>query len=98
MMSALLVSDPTTLNTDLKDFHSALFNLTFDPGQTYSEFRAGDKVAEYGLAALVVGGAAAVAMKAGAGFFKVIGIAILAFVGIVVSFIRRLFSRNKKTA
>jgi uncharacterized membrane-anchored protein len=97
VLKALLVSDPTTLDHDLKDFHSALLNLTFDPGQQYSEFRPGDKVAEYGLAALVVGGAAAVAMKAGAGFFKVIVVAVLAFIGVVGSFIKRLFSRNKKT-
>jgi uncharacterized membrane-anchored protein len=77
---------------------SSLSNLTFDSGQQYSEFRPGDKVAEYGLAALVVGGAAAVAVKSGAGFFKVIGVGVLALVGAAWGFFKRIFSGSKKSA
>ena len=97
VLKALLVSDPTSLDHDLKDFRSALSNLTFDPGQKYSEFRQGDKVAEYGLGALVVGGAAAVAVKFGAGFFKAIGLAVLAFLGAIGAFLKRIFSRTNKS-
>jgi len=42
----------------LGDFH-------YLPGETYAEFRSGDKIAKYGLTALVVGGAGVVAAKAG---------------------------------
>jgi uncharacterized membrane-anchored protein len=40
-------------------------------GQTYGEYQPGDHVAAYGLAALITGGAAAVAAKKG--LFSVIG-------------------------
>ena len=70
-MSAVLVSDPASLDKDIKSFKAALAGFDFDQGQKYSEFRSGDKVAEYGLAALIVGGAAAVAVKSGA--FKALG-------------------------
>ena len=98
VLRALLVSDPTTLDQDVKTFHSALSNLTFDSGQKYSEFRPGDKVAEYGLAALVVGGAAAVAVKSGAGLIKIIAVGTLALVGAAWSFLKRIFSRTNRSA
>lgn len=71
VMSAVLVSDPTSLDQDIRSFKAALAGFNFNAGQKYSEFRTGDKVAEYGLAALIVGGAAAVAVKSGA--FKALG-------------------------
>lgn len=99
VLHALLVSDPSTLTEDVKEFHSVITNLTFDGGQQYSEFRPGDKVAEYGLAALVVGGAAAVAVKSGAGFFKAIAVGALALIGAAWGALRRVFSsRSKKSA
>src|SRR5438046_7897948 len=39
-------------------FKSALGGYGFVSGENYAEFKAGDKIAEYGLAALVLGGAA----------------------------------------
>jgi len=71
VMSAVLVSSPQTLNDDIKAFNSALAGYRFNAGEQYAEFKSGDKVAEYGLAALVVGGAAAAAAKAG--LFKSLG-------------------------
>jgi uncharacterized membrane-anchored protein len=71
VMSAILVSSPQTLNEDMKAFKGALAGYDFVPGEKYAEFKSGDKVAEYGLAALVVGGAAAAAAKAG--LFKSLG-------------------------
>jgi uncharacterized membrane-anchored protein len=96
VLNAILVSSPESLDQDVREFHGALSNVTFDPGQQYSEFRPGDKVAEYGLAALVVGGAAAVAVKSGAGFFKIIGVGILAAIGAVWSFLKRMLSGGRK--
>jgi uncharacterized membrane-anchored protein len=71
VMSATLVSDPAALDQDVRAFKAALAGFDFNQGQKYSEFRSGDKVAEYGLAALIVGGAAAAAVKSGA--FKAVG-------------------------
>jgi len=65
VMSAILVSDPETLAADTQQFKLALTQFAYVPGETYAEFKPGDKVAAYGLAALIVGGAAAVATKKG---------------------------------
>jgi uncharacterized membrane-anchored protein len=71
VMHAILVSDPESLDREIAEFKTVLTGYDFSSGQRYAEFRAGDKVAEYGLAALVLGGAAAVATKTG--FFKAFG-------------------------
>jgi uncharacterized membrane-anchored protein len=71
VMSAILVSSPQTLNEDMKAFNGALAGYEFVAGEKYAEFKSGDKIAEYGLAALVVGGAAAAAAKGG--LFKWLG-------------------------
>jgi len=65
VMSATLVADTETLEKDTREFKSALTSFDFVNGEKYSEFKAGDHVAEFGLAALVLGGAAAVATKKG---------------------------------
>lgn len=71
VMHAILVSSPDRLEQDVAAFRTTLAGYTFVSGERYAEFRVGDRVAEYGLAALVLGGAAAVATKSG--FFKAFG-------------------------
>lgn len=96
VMEAILVSDPDSLDADLREFRAALVNFDFNPGQRYAEFRRGDKMAEYGLAALIVGGAAAAAAKSGAakGMFKMIVIGAVAFGGAIMAFFRKLSRRG----
>jgi uncharacterized membrane-anchored protein len=65
VMSAVLVSAPQSLDEDIRAFNGALAGFEYVAGEKYAEFKSGDKIAEYGLAALVVGGAAAAAAKAG---------------------------------
>jgi uncharacterized membrane-anchored protein len=93
VMSAVLVSDPDSLDKDIRVFKTALNDFSFDQGQRYSEYRQGDKIAEYGLTGLIVGGAAAAAAKTG--LFKVIGkFAIFIFAGaaaIIGGLFKRLF-------
>jgi len=93
VMSAVLVSDPDSLDKDIRVFKTALNDFSFDPGQRYSEYRQGDKIAEYGLTGLIIGGAAAAAAKTG--LFKVIGkFGILIFAGaaaIIGGLFKRLF-------
>jgi len=93
VMSAVLVSDPDALEKDIRVFKAALNDFSYDPGQRYSEYRQGDKIAEYGLTGLIIGGAAAAAAKTG--LFKVIGkFGILIFAGaaaIIGGLFKRLF-------
>jgi len=65
VMSAVLIADPQNLTAATDDFKSTLSGFTYSAGQRYAEYRPGDKVAKYGLAALVTGGAAAIAVKTG---------------------------------
>ena len=65
VMSAVLVSSPQSLAEDMKAFNAALAGYDFVAGEKYAEFKSGDRIAEYGLGALVLGGAAAAAAKAG---------------------------------
>jgi uncharacterized membrane-anchored protein len=95
VVHATLVSDPEHLDRDIADFKSALGGYAFVPGEKYAEFRAGDKVAEYGLAALVLGGGAAVAMKTG--FGKALGKFVVAGVVGLGSAVAAFFRRFKRS-
>lgn len=96
VMSAVLVSSPQALNEDMKSFNRTLQGYDFVPGEKYAEFKSGDKMAEYGLAALVVGGAAAAAAKTG--ILKTMGKFLWVLVAgafyAVWAFIKRLLGRK----
>ena len=82
-MSVQLVADPKSLAAATTQFNTILTGFTYVDGQRYAEFRQGDKLAGYGLAALIAGGAGAAAVKSGLlqKFWKVlvmIGVAIVA--------------------
>jgi len=91
--SAILVTSPETVDSDLPDFKVAIKNFEYVSGEKYSEWKEGDKVAAYGLGALVLGGAAAAATSKGG--FKVIVAAVLAGLAAVWAGIKKLFSRKK---
>jgi uncharacterized membrane-anchored protein len=98
--TVVLVTSPETLDRDVQDLHNVLTGFNFNAGETYGEFRPGDHVAEFGLGALVLGGAAAAAVKAG--WFKGILVAlaaawklVAAAVVAVFASIGKLFKRNK---
>ncbi len=61
-------------------FDLLLKDFSFSKGNKYAEFRAGDKIAAYGLTALVAGGAGAALVKSGLlqKFWKVIALAFIA--------------------
>jgi uncharacterized membrane-anchored protein len=91
-MDVILVSDPKSLEADLAEFKKVLKGFDYVAGERYSEWKQGDKLAAYGLGALVLGGAAAVATKKGfwavlAAFFAatwklIAGVAVAAFAGL----------------
>jgi uncharacterized membrane-anchored protein len=95
-MHAILVSSPDRLSHDVAEFKTALVDYAFVPGERYAEFRAGDRVAEYGLAALVLGGAAAVATKSGflKAFGKLIVVGAIGLGGALLALFRKLSRRR----
>ena len=60
MNVTLVASSPENVEKDLADFKLAMANFSYVDGEKYSDWKQGDKVAAYGLGALVLGGAAAV--------------------------------------
>lgn len=63
--TVVLVSSPGEAAEAMADLNQLLTGYRFNGGETYADWRPGDKVAEYGLAGLIVGGAVAVAAKTG---------------------------------
>lgn len=99
-MSVTLVDDPAKLAASKPRVDRLLSTFEYKTGKSYAEWVAGDKVAEYGLVALVAGGAGAAAAKAGlfASLAKVIAkggkAIVLALVGLGVG-IKKLFTRSQ---
>lgn len=96
VMSATLVCDPSQLESSLVNFKELLKGYRYTSGNRYAEYRKGDKIAEYGLTALIAGGATAVAMKSGAfkWIWKMLAIAGAAIAG----FFKKLFGKKRDTA
>lgn len=78
-----LITDPQQIAGTLPRFKQIMSGFAFTPGSRYADFVKGDKVAEYGLTALIAGGVATVALKTGlfaklialmAGLWKVIAV------------------------
>ena len=82
VMSATLVTGTSSLAADAATFKTALEQFSYASGESYSEFKQGDKLAAYGLGALILGGAAAVATKKG--LWAVLGGFFVAFWKILV--------------
>lgn len=79
-MNVDLVLGANAVEATVPQFETLLTGFEYVQGQRYAEFRPGDKIAEYGLAALITGGAAAVALKSGLlqKFWKLIVLGIVA--------------------
>jgi uncharacterized membrane-anchored protein len=92
-MNVDLILSPEQLESVVPRFDALIAGFTYVPGQRYAEFRQGDKLAGYGLTALIAGGAGAVAMKSGllAKFWKLIVVGFIALVSAISRFVRRLF-------
>ncbi len=88
--SVILVCGPNDLAAARPQLESVLAGYSFDQGERYADWVPGDKVATYGLAALVLGGAAAIATKKG--LWAVIGAFIIAKIKLLVVGIGALFA------
>lgn len=101
VMEVVVVTAPNLLDSSIATFKGLLPTYQFTAGETYAEYRAGDHVAEYGLAALITGGAAAVAAKKGlfgviAGFLAAAWKFVIAGLIGLGAWFKSLFSRKKK--
>ena len=96
VMHVDLVADPANLQTAMPVFTSLVSGFSYKAGHRYAEWREGDKIAEYGLAALVAGGAGVALAKSGllGKFWKLI------VAGVVAAFaaLKRLFRRGESPA
>ncbi|MGC3967706.1 MAG: DUF2167 domain-containing protein [Pirellulales bacterium] len=75
VMEATLVCGPEVLDSAVPQYKNLINGFHYTQGNTYGDFRDGDKIATYGLAALVAGGGLAAAAKTGllAKFFGLFG-------------------------
>lgn len=93
-MNVDLVASVEQVDAVMPRFEELIRGHAFKEGHTYGEFKSGDKVAEYGLAALVAGGAGVVAAKTGllAKLWKPIALGLVA----IGAFFKRIFGFGKK--
>ena len=84
-MKVELLAAPEQMDAALPQFNSLISGFTYNQGSRYAEFTKGDKVATYGLTALIAGGVGAAAVKTGllakllaalAALWKVIAVAL----------------------
>jgi uncharacterized membrane-anchored protein len=94
VMVVTLVCDPSDLTSLMPSFRERMATFQYLSGNKYAEFKQGDKVAKYGLTALVVGGGVALAAKSGL-LGKLLK-PILVGVAAVGFWLKNLFSRNKQ--
>jgi uncharacterized membrane-anchored protein len=99
VMSAQLVADSNSIDSATTEFNAVLTGYTFNVGQKYAEFRKGDKLAGYGLAALIGGGVAAAAIKTGflKKFWKLLVFGVVALVGFLKKLLGGLSGRGESS-
>jgi len=96
-----LIEDREKIDATLPKFREILKSHGYTSGESYAEYRQGDKIAKYGLGALVLGGTVAAAAK-----FGLLGPVILFFkkgwklvvlgVAAVGTWLKKLFSGKKR--
>jgi uncharacterized membrane-anchored protein len=89
VMSADLVVSPEYYNQALPAFNAVVGDFKYKSGHTYAEWRQGDKIASYGLTALVAGGAGAALVKTG--LLQKFGKAIILALAAGAAWIKKLF-------
>jgi uncharacterized membrane-anchored protein len=92
VMDVVLVCDETQLATVVPEYQKLLSGYEYLNDQSYAAYTKGDKVSEYGLTGLIMGGGLLVAAKSGllTKFWKFI----VGGVVVVGAFLKRLFGRK----
>jgi len=98
VMEVVLVCDPAELQKNLPAFNGVLAGYKYSTGESYAEYKPGDKIAKYGLGALVLGGAAVGAAKLGlfvwlGVLFKKAGKLVIVAVVAVAAFFKKMFAK-----
>jgi uncharacterized membrane-anchored protein len=106
VMTATLMIEPEQLQAALPDYQKLLTGYSYVQGETYAEYRQGDKLATYGLTGLVLGGSAFAAAKMGLfaklgavlakGGKAVIG-GIVVVVAVIGKFFGKIFGRRDQS-
>jgi len=99
VINANLVGNPDAIQRVVPTVKTLLNDLEYKSGLRYAEFRAGDKIAAYGLTALITGGAAAVAVKTG--LLAKLGVLLAKSAKLILGGIAALFAlifRSRKSA
>jgi uncharacterized membrane-anchored protein len=92
VMRATLVADPEDRERAMAETRALVSKFEFDAGERYAEYKPGDRLAEYGLKGLLLGGAAAAAVKGG--LFKKFGKLLVVGVLGLAALVKRLFDRK----
>lgn len=94
VMDVVLVCGEEELPAVIADYQNLLKNFAFKKEESYAAFSKGDKIAEYGLTGLIVGGGLLVAAKTGllAKFWKLIVVGVVA----IGAFLKRIFVGKTK--
>lgn len=89
VMDVVLVCDEEEMPTIIPEYQKLLAGYSFKKEESYAAFSSGDKIAEYGLTGLIVGGGLLVAAKSGllAKLWKPILVGLLA----IGAFLKRIF-------
>jgi len=90
VMDVVLVCDESQMSTVLPEYQKLLDGFAFKAEESYAAFQKGDKIAEYGLTGLILGGGLLMAAKSGllAKFWKPIAAGLV----IAGAFIKRLIT------
>jgi len=101
VMSVIIADRPENITQSVAECTTLLRGLEFVPGQQYAEFKPGDKIAEYGLTGLMLGGGALLAAKSGllaqlAKFIKVIVLGIIGLFAALTKWLKNLFGGGKR--
>lgn len=98
VMEVTLVCEPDELNAMIAEQEKILTGFSYIEGQRYAEYRAGDKIAEYGLTGLVAGGAAFALAKSGffTKFAKPLIIGAIAMLAAIKKFFGKLFGARQQ--
>jgi uncharacterized membrane-anchored protein len=98
VMKVALVAGTDEIDAALPEFNTMLSTFSYTPGNRYAEFTRGDKIAEYGLAGLIVGGTGVALAKSGLlqKFWKLIVVGFIALASVVKKMLAGL--GGKRTA
>jgi uncharacterized membrane-anchored protein len=95
VMNVDLVLSPDQLTEAVPAFNNLLTGFSYSTGQRYAEFTKGDKIAEYGLAGLIAGGAGVALVKSGL-LGKLWKVIVVGFVALL-SAIKKMFGGRSRT-